>query len=494
MSLSLRNLTNSGWSLFNILLYPVAFMGLTPVFIHRMGEAGFGVWMLVNSYVYIAVNIISFGFSNSITAHVAEALGKENREKLHAYLHASSRIILILTLSTAGIALAGLLLIHLFPAWFSFPVHPDLPSEKDREGLGLVLVVATLLIAVKFPELLFQSIFKGFERFDRAGQYNILSKFLVLGAQLGAVLTGQGLLVMFSAALAVNMAVNLLQWRAVGILIPDYVFAWKRHLPENRELFIFGFWTWIQTIVSVAAYQADRFLVAFVLGPITAGYYILASTIANHMHMAFGALAVWLFPKVARRQQTAPDETLDWFHTLRGFTTGLSLTVILLSALLYEPFFRIWIGPDKLVKLGPFFALFLMYEALLILSIIPQFYLNGIRKLRFITFLELMYKAGILAGMIIAFRIRPTGESLLIGQVIALAVLMPVEYYLVNRRVLHGPPFGETVIAMVPSFCVAAIIWLDSLTMGVVLATLAAGSFIVYYLRPSRFNLKLLFS
>lgn len=480
MAISSQNIRNSGWSLINILLYPIAFMGLTPVFINKMGEEQFGIWMLVNSYVYIAVNIISFGFSNSITAHVAEALGQNNQSKLAAYINASTRILGIITISTLIPALVFLVLWIVFPTLTIF-----------NRSLDLVLVVATFLISVKFFELLYQSVFKGFERFDLSGKYNILNKFLVLALQLFLAVKGVGLLWMFLGSLVINGVVVAIQGWVMHRQIPAYRFTMKRNPDESKDLFAFGFWTWIQTIVSVAAYQVDRFIVAFALGPVVAGYYILASTIANHMHMAFGAIGSWLFPKVARQKEVSSDTRL-YFHTLRGVITGISLFSILVASLVYRPFFTLWLGAEKFAKIDTFFALFLMYEALLILSIVPQFYLNGIKMLRMITFLELMYKLGILIGMVVAFSLVPTGESLLLGQIIALLLLMPVEYFVVNRKILHDRWFGETIIAVLPSFCIVILIYVHNLPLTLVLSVVAGAIFISYYLKSNRFQLKLL--
>jgi preflagellin peptidase FlaK len=76
MALNSTNVRNSSWNLANILFYPAAFLAVTPFFINRLGENVFGEWMLINSYVYIAVHLVGFGLPVSITAHVAEAIGR----------------------------------------------------------------------------------------------------------------------------------------------------------------------------------------------------------------------------------------------------------------------------------------------------------------------------------------------------------------------------------------------------------------------------------
>jgi O-antigen/teichoic acid export membrane protein len=224
MAISSQNLKNSAWSIVNILLYPTAFMGLTPVFIDRMGEMQFGIWMLVNSYVYIAVNIISFGFSNSITAHVAEALGKKDERKLFAYVNASTRILATIAVVTALLAVM---------AWFVWHAMElsGIRLNLFSGQLDLVLLAATLLISVKFYELLYQSVFKGFERFDLAGKYNIMNKFLVLGLQLILVLKGRGLPDIFLGNLVINIAMVAVQGVVIHRILPGYRFMKQRNPP-----------------------------------------------------------------------------------------------------------------------------------------------------------------------------------------------------------------------------------------------------------------------
>ncbi|PIQ26158.1 MAG: hypothetical protein COW63_17905, partial [Bacteroidetes bacterium CG18_big_fil_WC_8_21_14_2_50_41_14] len=142
------NIKNSSWNLANILLYPIAFLALTPFFINKLGEVDFGIWMLVNSYVYIAVNIISFGLGNSITAYVAEALGKGSNVKLQAYVNSSTKLIGWISMATILITILWSLL--------------NLSGiEIFKDNLDKILIVATCVISVKFWELLYQSVLKG---------------------------------------------------------------------------------------------------------------------------------------------------------------------------------------------------------------------------------------------------------------------------------------------------------------------------------------------
>ncbi len=472
------NIKNSSWNLANILLYPIAFLALTPFFINKLGEVDFGIWMLVNSYVYIAVNIISFGLGNSITAYVAEALGKESNAKLQAYVNSSTKLIGWISMVTILMAILwGLLNLS--------------GTEIFKDHLDKILIVATWVISVKFWELLYQSVLKGYERYDLASWWSIVSKLLVLGAQVVIVLWGYDLYELFISNLILNAIMVYVQAVVTYRLIPQYRFSWQIKKDERKELFHFGFWTWLQTIISVVAYQADRFIIAIFLGPAIAGYFILASTITNHMHMAFGAVVSWLFPKVARKKESG-ENIVIYFQTLRGFSVGISLLAIFVAYLFYEPLFTLWLGPEKFQKMGDYFRLFLIYEAFLVMTIVPLFYLNGLKLLKFITSLEFMYKIGILVGMVVSFWIFRTAQSLIIGQIVALSILIPIEYLLINQRLLKDHWMLETTVTMLPSFLISAIIIFDQIGITFGLGLITVLVYYLYYLNKKRFKIKLL--
>ena len=478
MARNSTNVRNSSWNLANILIYPTVFLAITPLFINRLGENVFGEWMLINSYVYIAVNLIGFGLPNSITAHVAEALGQADDSKLHAYINASSRL---LGRMTALTLLFGIILIISYRIGLIF----------FSPYIWKTLIVATFFIAVKFPEVLYQSIFKGYEYYNKAAIYNMLNRFVALGIQVVLVVKGYSLLAIFTTNLVINFIVVILQGIIIYHRLPGYRPVLIKALPERKELYHFGFWTWLQTVIAIASFQLDRFLVALYLGTATVTYYVLASTIANHLHMAFEAVVGWLLPKVSRLK-AAIGETRNYFNTIRAFSIGFSLLVISSLFFVNKPLFTLWLGPDKYMKLSEFFRLFLVFESFLILSIVPKLYLNAIKKLSFITGLELMYKSAIIAGMVILFSILKTANSLIWGQIIALIIFMPVAYHLVNRKLLKDKILKETILAIFPSLLIMGSILLTPWPLSVISFILAGVFYWLVFIKDEHFNKNLL--
>ncbi len=472
------NVRNSLWNVINILVFPIAFLAATPLFIYRLSESQFGVWMLVNSYVYIAVNIIGFGLPNSIIAYVAESIGLKNKQKLHAYINAASRLFGRMSFITIIAAMGAAVLLYL--NW--------IPVEDD---IWILIILATIWIALKFPEIMYQSIFKGFERYDQSTIYNVLPRMISLLFQIILVLLGFGLKEIFMANIVVTLLFIIVQAIIIYMKLPDYSLVIFKPLEERKALYHFGFWTWMQTIIGVISFQLDRFIVAFYLGTSAVAYYALAATIANHFHMAFEAVVSWLFPKIARIKEQSTN-TKSYFHTIRTFSVGISLLGILVIFFLSQPIFLIWLGEDSYLKTIDLFQLFLIYEAFIIMSIVPKLYLNGIKSLKFVTALEFLVKFSLILGMIIAFIIAPTAESIIWGQIFSLITTMPIVYYLVNKKILHENTFQETFITILPSICVMFAIFVSNTLLSLAIIILAIIIFWFYYFKKKNFNWHLL--
>lgn len=478
MAINSTNVRNSSWNLANILFYPIAFLAVTPFFINRLGENVFGEWMLINSYVFISVHLVGFGLPVSITAHVAEAIGQGDNKKLHAYINAASRLLGRMTVLTL---LLGFILL----------LASRLGLEIFSDYLRVAIIMATFGIALKFPEVLYQNIFKGQEYYHKAAIFNMLNRFITLGAQVFLVMKGYSLGAIFTANLVVSFIILVPQAYLVYRHLPGYRPYLIKSLPEKKELYEYGFWTWLQTIIAIISYQLDRFLVAYFLGTATVTYYVLASTIVNHLHMAFEAAVSWLLPRVSRLKAATRD-TLGYFTTIRAFSVGFSLLVIIGLYFVSEPLFTLWLGPDKYGKMIVFFKLFLVFEAFLILSIVPKYYLNAIKSMLFVTWLELMYKSAIVAGMITVFFIMRTAESLIYGQILALIIFMPMEYYLVNKRVLDRNKLRETFLTSLPSICIMGAVLFNNWFISIAFSLSAGIIFWAVYIKDSRFNFKLL--
>jgi len=203
--------------------------------------------------------------------------------------------------------------------------------------------------------------------------------------------------------------------------------------------------------------------------------------------MAFEAVVGWLLPKISRLKAEMKD-TLDYYFSIRAFSVGFSLLSIYGLFLLSNPVFTLWLGAEKYAQMEEFMQLFLLFEAFLIMTIMPKYYLNAIRSLKFVTFIELIYKVAMIFGMVLFFYISRTAESLIWGQILALMLFLPLSYYLVNRKELHANPWKESLLAFIPSFCLLGPILIDSKVATLIFPVIAFFSYFLIFIRDKRFK------
>ena len=111
--------------------------------------------------------------------------------------------------------------------------------------------------------------------------------------------------------------------------------------------------------------------------------------------------------------------------------------------------------------------------------------------LSLITGLEFMYKTAIIISMILFFSYAGTANSLIWGQLVALVVFMPVEYLIVNKRVLQSNTIKEGFLTMLPSLCVAMVLISQNVMLQALFLLAALLIYWFVYLKDKNFDLKI---
>lgn len=479
-----QNIKNSFWNLLNIGLYPVAFLAVTPFFLDRLGEHLFGIWMLLNSFVFILVQVGHFGMGNSITMFVAESRGLDHAPRLNRFFNAALNFTLII---------AALVLVLCLVCWYAFPLFASFldVSEAYTADVRQALTLSIALISLKFFEQLFQGFFKGFEEYDTSAKFNISGRMLTLGGHALAVWQNWGLSGIMVVSVVINLLMALAQYRTATTYLSNY--RWSATI--NRAIFGqlggFGFWTWLQSMIAMLGFQLDRFIVAFFLGTDVVAYYSLASMIANHLHMGLEAMVSWMFPKISRFNNEGRD-TASLYFTMRGVLLASSLLIILALFAVRQPLFTLWLGTEKYAEIIPFIELFLYFEIFYILSIAPKFYLNGLSRMRLITSLEFFYKSLSILFMVAFFMFERNATSLIWGQIVGLMIAMPIEAFVVNSRVLGRSAFTETVLVALPCFLMFFALWVPSIAISLLLLFATLVLIRLAYFSPGMFDRNLL--
>jgi O-antigen/teichoic acid export membrane protein len=232
----MKNLrSNAIWNVLGWLLPTLVFVALTPLMVRELGTEGFGVIALVQA-VTGYMNVLNFGFSESITKQVAESYERDRAQAQRAAW------IGLWLFAAFGVLGAG----AMFAAagWLAYDVLKV--SEPLREGTQAAIRIGAVVWLLQMLAEFYRGIAIGCQRFDipnlsRVLRIGLSAVFIVLALHHGLGLAG----VMWGTlgGLVVGLAVNavwmerVLPLRHVGgdyKPIRDEVIRYSKHVFTMR--------------------------------------------------------------------------------------------------------------------------------------------------------------------------------------------------------------------------------------------------------------------
>jgi O-antigen/teichoic acid export membrane protein len=160
----------------------------TPFFINRLGPDQYGIWMLINTTIQL-MSVLNLGLGDANIKFISKYVALEDFHAIRKTVTATFSLALIIVLLSFGL---GLLLSYLiqYHDWFK------LPTNYKMIGIESVRF-AFVLFGLKFLEVIVLSIFQGFERYDRSSMFSLLSRVVVLTANVVWVYNGASLIEVF---------------------------------------------------------------------------------------------------------------------------------------------------------------------------------------------------------------------------------------------------------------------------------------------------------
>jgi O-antigen/teichoic acid export membrane protein len=312
----------------------VGFM-LTPVVVHSLGDAGYGLWTLVLSMTgYFGV--LDLGIRSSVGRFVTRymALGDH---------HSVNR-----TASTAAVILGcggviGLLTTVGIAAFFfdSFRLEPQ-HVFAGRTALLLTGLNMSLLL----PLGVFSAVLIALERFDVLSGVTIVGELARAALVVWCLHIGYGLV----ALALISLAITLTQYSAMAYyarsLYPRLQISW-RHVDRGACAALFGFtiYRFIWIVANQLIFYSDSLVIGVFLGAAAITPYAIASSLINYGRNVVLLLTDTMAPSAARLD---PKSDLAGLRSLLIDGTRLALVVALPLCLgfifLGRQFVTLWMG------------------------------------------------------------------------------------------------------------------------------------------------------
>jgi len=155
---------------------------LSPFILHRLGDAAFGIWVLIFS-VTGYYGIFDLGIRSSVIRYVSKFTAVEDKQGLAKFFNTS-----LATYTLIGLAVTLITLIGSYFVGSMFQIPPDfLPTAR------LLFLIVGLSVAIGFPLGIFAGMLEGLQRFYLLNFTNIVSLVLRAILTVMALRRGYGL-------------------------------------------------------------------------------------------------------------------------------------------------------------------------------------------------------------------------------------------------------------------------------------------------------------
>ena len=453
------------WSLLDTVSYPVIYFAATPFLLRYMGSELFGLWMVLSTLITV-LQLFNFNLGYTALRHISHERAAGSPQLVTDTINSLLKITLMqfVWVCTIGILLS---VIIASTGW------PDKYADMFRYG-SLCFLLAALLGGLKYFEQIFQNVIKSYDHFRGAAVLNMFYRIGSLALTLGtAMLFPKMIVYVLAANILFSLCYLAIHYVYIHRVLPFYKLGAIQHFGVQKRLLRYSIWPWIQSIIIVLTFQADRFWVSGYAGLKEVSAYALIATMFNHIHMIFTAMVAWIFPRIIGMH--AKNEPADTeYNFIRSLLTVITIVALLLFYAVSPVLFPWWLGAETYARIRPYVQAFTGFEIAFVHTIMPIFYLNGTGKERTATYITLLCCGLCYALMLGGLWIFQSPVALVKGMTIGACLAIPVFNMLANASIARRPQYGKTLVEMVPVFAAMGLVYSNSPILSSLLA-LAGG-------------------
>lgn len=362
---------NSLLNLITSLTYVACGVFVMPVIIRYLGLQRFGIFSL--SWAVLGYfTIFNLGLGRATTKFVAEALGKEEREKISGFLWPA-----VIFQCVSG--LIGAIFLSLI-APFLVERILNIPLELINEAKSIFR-----LIAFSIPVVILSSSFRGLleadQRFDLINVVNMPMAILTFILPLIGVFLGFSLW---------GIALQLLIIKFVSLLAWLFICARRFHLFKHRitlkketliRLFSFGGWVTVATLIIPIFISSERFFIGVFSTLSNVTYYAAPYEVATRLWVIPGSLSVILFPAFSLLKGKNAYEHMNviFRRSTKYFIMLIGLAVVIMVFFAHD-ILQIWLGGDFAQRSTLIFQILLLSFLVGSLASIPYSLIYGIGR------------------------------------------------------------------------------------------------------------------
>lgn len=329
-------LSHVGWNLGG-LIAPLAIAVLTvPQLIDVLGKERFGLLALAWGLVGYA-SAMDLGIGRALTQMVAKMKGDGNLSGISSALFTASRITIV-----SG-SIAGLIIFFFGLMGGAGLINAEADLEKEIKFSIFILAIA---LPVQAMSATYRGVNEAFLKFRSIS---------ILRASLGIInFAGPYIISLYSIKLHYLIA-SIIVSRVVAFIfykiLAERCIAQEINADVNgkysntiaRQLFSFGSWVTVSSVVSPMLVQADRFFIATIISAAAVSTYVIPYEAVVQSLVLVGAISSVIFPSLSAMLRSDPGAARAFFNRWLLRVVGIMSMVCCSMALLLPYILPLWI-------------------------------------------------------------------------------------------------------------------------------------------------------
>lgn len=310
---------------------------LTPFVIKHLGQSGYGIWVLVGSFIGY-YGLLNLGVGSAITRYIARFSSQQDTKSLNET--ANTALTMFCTTGSLVILLSFFIA---SPLSRFFQIAPEQLGEFKR--IVLVLGIAT---GLSFPSGVFAAMITARERYVAVNVVNISATLLRSGLTVVILLSGHGLAGIAYPTLAATVISIIAFVMIAKTVMPEFKLQTKFiRLDALKMLLVYGSFTTVIAVADLLRLKIDSIVIGKMIGMAEVGIYGVAAFLIQYMLSIVASGMGVLAPRFASLDGSDNrGELKETFLLALSISSFISCGVALLLLLFGRAFILLWVGKD----------------------------------------------------------------------------------------------------------------------------------------------------
>jgi len=327
---------NSLFSVGNLVITTLVFLGITPFALRVLGSTQFGIWALAG-VLTTYMRLSDFGLARALIKFIAELDAQHDRDTINGVVSSA----LIIVCAWGVLTWVIFLVVREFVVTDLFRIPVALHDDAVFVFVGVVSIALLDLISG-----MFNGILDGLQRMEITNTVDAVARVVSAVGVVFVLNQGWGLrgLVLKNAVIAI--ATLLVSCYLAHRALPSLrVRPWFCRRQTAREIFRFSANLQVVNLIVLVIDPLNKTMISNFVGLNFVTYYEVASRVVSQLISIFQALASSIYPAVSALQARRGPSAVAWLY-LRAtrYLTLLVLPLFTVVVIIARPFLQLWLG------------------------------------------------------------------------------------------------------------------------------------------------------